>query len=63
MTNGEDYFLYVGHRIGWLGLEHEAHVQVGVEQLTEIQGSLRAKLKEAGFSEDPALHLQFVAQY
>jgi hypothetical protein len=63
MTNGEDYFLYIGQRIGWLGLEHEAHVQVDMGQFTEIQRSVLAKLKEAGFSENPALHLQFVAQY
>jgi len=63
MTNGEDYFLYIGHRLGWLGLEHEAHVQISLEQFTEIQANVRAKLKQAGFSESPALHLQLNAQH
>jgi hypothetical protein len=63
MTDGEDYFLYIGHRLGWLGLEHEGHVQLSIDRLTEIQSAVIKKLKVAGFLETPALHLQFEAQY
>ena len=63
MTEGEDHFLYIGQRLGWLGLEHEGHVELSVDRLAEIQSLVIRKLKEAGFSETPALHLQFEAQY
>jgi len=63
MTNGEDYFLYVGQRIGWLGLEHDKHVQVLLEKFTELAARVDARLKEAGFREIPELHLQFVGQH
>jgi len=62
-TEGEDYFLYVGHRIGRLGLENDTYVQVPFDQLTEIAKSVQARLKEAGFRERPALHLQLDAQF
>ena len=63
LTDGEDYFLYVGHRIGWLGLQHDDHVQVPADELTEIVTRVQSKLKEAGFDQSPAFHLQLEAQY
>src|SRR5262249_3364822 len=63
MTDGEDYFLYVGHRIGWLGVENDAYVQVPLDKLIETATAVQAKLKEAGFRESPALHLQLEAHY
>ena len=62
MTNGEDYFLLVGRRLGWLGLEHKPYVRIA-EDLGELQSHVRRKLRAAGFLEEPAMHLQFVAQY
>src|SRR5262245_58209082 len=55
MTDGEDYFLYVGHRIGWLGVENDAYVHVPLDKLIEMATRVQAKLKEAGFCERPAL--------
>jgi hypothetical protein len=63
MTDGKDSFLYVGHRIGWLGVENDAYVQVPLDKLIEIATGVQARLKEAGFRESPALHLQLEAQY
>ena len=63
LTGGEDHFLYVGHSIGRLGVENDTHVQVPLEKLSEIATRVHARLKEAGFHESPALHLQLDAQY
>jgi len=61
-TEGEDHFLYIGHSIGWLGVENDTYVQVPLDTLSEIATKVQAKLKEAGFHESPALHLQLDAQ-
>lgn len=63
MTEGEDYFLYVGHCLGLIGLQHDSYVKINVDRLTEIQTIVTAKLKEAGFSETPALHFQLDSKY
>ena len=49
MTDGEDYFLYVGHRLGWLGVENDAYVQLTLDKLIEMATGVQARLKEAGF--------------
>src|SRR6516225_7266868 len=61
-TDGEDYFLYVGHRIGWLGVQNDIHVEVSIDDLTEMANRVQVRLIEAGFRESPALHLQLEAQ-
>jgi hypothetical protein len=63
LTEGEDYFLYVGHQIGRLGVENDTYIQVPFYKLTETAINVQARLKEAGFRESPALHLQLEAQY
>jgi hypothetical protein len=63
LTDGEDYFLYVGHRIGLLGVENDTYVQVPLDKLNESATRVQVRLKEAGFHERPALHLQLEAQY
>ena len=63
LTDGGDYFLYVGHQVGLLGVENDTYVQVPLDKLTETAMSVQARLKEAGFAERPALHLQLEAQY
>lgn len=63
MTDGEDYFLYIGHCLGLVGLQHDSYVKTSVDRLTEIQTIVTAKLREAGFSETPALHFQLDAKW
>jgi hypothetical protein len=63
MTDGEDYFLYVGRRLGWIGLQHDKHTTLSEPQFLEIAASVRRRLLEAGFQEQPELHLQLEAQY
>jgi hypothetical protein len=63
MTDGEDYFLYIGHCLGSIGLQHDRYIKISSDRLAQIQTEVTAKLKEAGFSETPACYLQLSAQY
>ncbi|QPF72945.1 hypothetical protein G8A07_08385 [Roseateles sp. DAIF2] len=63
MTDGEDYFLYIGQRLGWLGLEHDAHAHIPSGLLAQTMAQVDAKLAQAGFGQPAALHLQLEAQY
>ena len=63
MTDGEDYFLYIGARLASLGIEHDQYVAQSVEQLSSLATDVKAKLKAADFSQPPGLHFQFIGQY
>lgn len=63
MTDGEDYFLYVGRKLASLGLEHDQYVTQSVEQLSSLAVDVEAKLRAAGFAQSPELHFQFIGQY
>lgn len=63
MTDGEDYFLFVGCCLGLIGLQHKAHSTLTETQFLEIASSVRKRLADAGFLEQPELHLQLEAQY
>ena len=62
-TDGRDYFLYIGHQIGLLGVENDMYIRVPLDKLTETAINVQTRLKEAGFHESPALQLQLEAQY
>ena len=63
MTDGGEYFLFIGERLAWLGLEHDSYSRVDPRDLAETMDRVATKLRHAGFSNTPSLHLQFVAQY
>jgi hypothetical protein len=63
MTDGEDYFLYIGRRLAWLGLENGQHSAQSLEQFSSMAVDVKAKLKAAGFLQSPELHFQFIGQY
>ncbi|MDB5348118.1 MAG: hypothetical protein JWP89_6495 [Schlesneria sp.] len=63
MTDGEDYFCYVGYPIGSLGLEYETHVEMSVDELVELASEVRQKLEQGGFEGVPTIHFQLIAQY
>lgn len=63
MTDGEDYFLYIGHRLAWLGLEQGQYAAHTLERLSAVASDVKAKLAAARFSQPPELHLQFMGQY
>ena len=61
MTDGEDYFVYIGRRLGWLGIEHDGHVVV--DDLVDVAERVGPALLALGHRGVPALHLQLEAQY
>ena len=63
MSDGEDYFLLIGRRLAWLGIEHDPYECIAADDLNQIQLDVKRRLHAAGFVEEPALHLQFEAQY
>lgn len=63
MTDGEDYFLYVGKHLASLGLEHDQYVTHSLDSFATIATSINEKLKNAGFNGIPAFHFQFQGQY
>ena len=63
MTDREDYFLFIGRRLAWLGIEHDQHSTQSIERLSSVASDVNAKLKMAGFSQPPDLHFQFIGQY
>lgn len=63
MTEGEDYFLYVGRRLAWLGIEHEQHLKQSAEQLATLTADVKSRLMAADFPQAAELHFQFIGQY
>ena len=46
LTEGEDYFLYVGHQIGLLGVENNTYIQVPLDKLTETPSACKLDSKK-----------------
>ena len=63
MTEGDDYFLYIGRRLAWLGLENGQYSTQSLEQLSSVAADVKVKLKAANFLQSPELHFQFIGQY
>jgi hypothetical protein len=58
-TEDENYFLLIGAQLGNLGWEGDEHRRIEDDDLTSIIETTRTKLRQAGFSQVPALHAQF----
>jgi hypothetical protein len=63
MTDGEDYFLYIGQKLAWLGVEHAPYTRQTLSQLSAAAIDVERKLKEAGFAQSAEMHFQFIGQY
>ncbi len=63
MTDGEDYFLLIGQKLAWLGIENDPYSTQTVEGLSSIVSDVNARLRAVGLSQVPALHFQFIGQY
>lgn len=63
LTDGADYFVYLGRRLGRLGLEHDPHVDVPQTALAEAVATVGPLLVMLDHHTRPALHLQFEGQY
>ena len=63
LTDGVDYFLYIGKSLGSLSLDSHGHVSIKVEILNEVIKNTNAKLSQFEISESPSLHLQASHEY
>jgi hypothetical protein len=63
MTEGEDYFLLIGHKIGCFGVENETYRQIPAEEMRRIIEQTDQRLRQARITETPAFHCQLDAQY
>lgn len=63
MTDGEDYFLYIGRIVASIGLQANPYVAHPLPSLVHIAQDVDARLQQAGFREKPALHFQLEAKY
>lgn len=63
MTDGEDYFLFIGQPLASIGVEGDPHVSHAMPHLIALAADVDARLTKAGFSAQPALHFQLQAQY
>ena len=63
MTDGEDYFLFIGKRMAAIGLQADSHVALSARSIAAVSADVDVKLKAAEFSAEPALHFQLEAQY
>ena len=63
LTDGEDYFLYIGQQLGLLGLNHQDYDNIETDELESCLSSVQEKLKSLGYSERPSLHLQSIYEY
>lgn len=61
-TDGVDYFLLIGRRLGLLGHEHAGHVAIDARSLADVAADVGQALDALGHRA-PAVHLQFCGQY
>jgi hypothetical protein len=63
LTDGEDFFLLLGHEFGVFGIEGIHEQRFDDPRLAEIMSKTKQRLKAAGICEPPALYVQLQAQY
>lgn len=63
MTEGEDYYVLIGHQIGCFGVENETYREVSADEIRRIIDQTDQRLRQAGIAESPAVHCQLEAQY
>ena len=63
LTDGEDYFLYIGKNLGLLGLQYIDYNSLTGDALREVVAQVDEKLSKLDYPETPALHLQSIYQY
>jgi hypothetical protein len=57
---GELHLLFVGAEVGALGPENDLEVAIPTTELIALMESTNSKLKEAGFTDEPALYLRWL---
>jgi hypothetical protein len=62
-TDGQDFFLLIGCEVGMFGLENKMDAVLPSEAMDRLVRNTKAKLKEAGFDDEPLFIFQVEAQY
>ena len=62
-TDGDPYFLLVGHEVGKFGIENTISSTLNVADLQTVTDGTSEKLRQAGFDLQPAFHFQVVGRY
>jgi hypothetical protein len=63
LTDGADYFVLIGRELGNCGVEGISELTITDAQFSEIVEKTKQRLKSAGITEAPAIHIQLQAQY
>ncbi|QOV89101.1 hypothetical protein [Humisphaera borealis] len=63
LTDGEPYFLLIGHEIGRFGAQDASEAVLSDDQLRGIFEETKRKLADAGFRDVPRLVFQLCGQY
>ena len=62
-TDGAPYFLLIGAKLGAIGIEASERIEFTKEELEKIHKETKQKLLQAGFDQEPKLHVELAAQY
>ncbi len=62
-NSGEEYYLFIGKRLGVFGGENLAHLDYSDERLLGLMEVVRRSLSEAGVAGEPALHFAWEPDY
>lgn len=54
-----DYHIFIGKSLGWLGWEHSGHIEITSEELYQIIQDVSERMHAAGFVEPARVHFQF----
>ncbi len=56
---GEQYLLFIGTHLAWLGPENNLSIMVTAHEMLNIIATTKAKLAAAGFAGEPSFHFQW----
>ena len=63
LTDGADFHLLIGKRLGVFGSENDAEKQMTLQELSTLAAQTDTLLKDGGFVETASLVFQLEAQY
>lgn len=63
LTDGEDYFIYIGTKIGSLNFESCGHASIETDELNRVIQDTNKRLCQVFTDEAPSLHLQSSHEY
>jgi hypothetical protein len=59
----EEYALFIGRRLGLIGVENESCVVLSREDITRVQADVTATLNEMGLGGEPRLYIQLFPDF